>query len=84
MIKNEKQYKITQKKLNGIIQKIEALQREETQSANNKELILISLSDVRVDMEKEVEDYRLLKANKAKILKYCIENKIFKFQNIQF
>src|SRR5882757_3652645 len=57
------------KKLNGSIQKIKALKRKKTNLANNKELILISLSDVRVDMEKEVEDYRLLKANKAKILK---------------
>jgi HTH-type transcriptional regulator/antitoxin HigA len=69
MIKNEKQYKITKKKLNGIIQKIEALQLEADQSGNKKELILISLTDVRTDMEAEVAEYEFLKSNKTNILK---------------
>ena len=69
MIKNEKQYKITKKKLNGIIQKIDALNSAGDQLSGNNQIILISLTDVRTDLEAEITEYELLRANKAKILK---------------
>ena len=67
MIKNEKQYKITKRKLNVIIQKIAKLNAENDQLKN--ELILIPLTDISTDMEKEIEEYDNLKKDKAKILK---------------
>jgi HTH-type transcriptional regulator / antitoxin HipB len=67
MIKNEKQYKITKKILNGIIQKITKLNAENDQLKN--ELILIPLTDMSLDLGREIEEYDNLKKDKAKILK---------------
>ena len=57
MIKNEKQYKITKKKLSGIIQEIEIMHREGDQLSLTNQLILASLTDVRTDMEIEITEY---------------------------
>lgn len=68
MLKNEKQYRITKKKVEALREKISAFKAEESLSAA-KQLILVSLIEMSTDMEKEMAEYELLKANKAKILK---------------
>ena len=68
MIKNEKQYKITQKKLGGISRRIAELQQDDPTAIAN-ELVLISLKDVEADLAKEIEDYELLRVTKIETLK---------------
>ena len=69
MIKNEKQYKITKKKLDGINQKITIMHAEGDQLSIKSQLILASLTDMSDDMNNEIAEYELLKKDKAKILK---------------
>ena len=69
MLKNEKQYKITKKKLDGINQNIEAMHVEGQQLSLKSQLILASLTDMSNDMNNEIAEYELLKKDKAKILK---------------
>src|SRR5882757_5129251 len=69
MLKNEKQYKITKKKLDGINQNIKAIHVEGEQLSLKSQLILASLTDMSNDMNNEIAEYELLKKDKAKILK---------------
>jgi DNA-binding Xre family transcriptional regulator len=63
MIKNEKQYKITTKKLNSINQKIAEMNSGGDQLSITNQLIMASLIDIKTDMENEIAAYDLLKLN---------------------
>ncbi|HEY4063238.1 MAG TPA: helix-turn-helix transcriptional regulator [Puia sp.] len=67
MIKNEKQYRVTKRKLNILHQKITDFRNEEDLSIT-KQLLFASLLEVSNGMENEVAEYELLKTNKARIL----------------
>jgi DNA-binding Xre family transcriptional regulator len=69
MIKNEKQYKITKKKLAVLHQKIAEMNSEGDRLSLTRQLVLNSLLDMSGDMEIEIAEYDLLKKNKTKILK---------------
>ena len=69
MIKNEKQYKITRKKLLGIYDEIKQIQGNREHLPAKERLILVSLLTLQEQMENEIAEYDLLKANKANILK---------------
>jgi len=68
MIKNEKQYKITKKKLLGIYDEIMKIHGTREHLPAKERLILISLVTLQEQMENEIAEYDLLKANKANIL----------------
>jgi HTH-type transcriptional regulator/antitoxin HigA len=69
MIKNEKQYKVTKKKLAILHQKIAEMKSEGDRLSLTRQLVLNSLLDMSTDMENEVAEYDLLKQNKKNILK---------------
>jgi HTH-type transcriptional regulator/antitoxin HigA len=69
MIKNEKQYKITKKKLAVLHQKIAEMNSEGDRLSLTRQLVLNSLLDMSGDMETAIAEYDLLKKNKTKILK---------------
>jgi len=69
MIKNEKQYKITKKKLAVLHQKITEMNSEGDRLSLTRQLVLNSLLDMSGDMETAIAEYDLLKKNKTKILK---------------
>jgi HTH-type transcriptional regulator/antitoxin HipB len=69
MLKNEKQYKITKKKLAVLQNKIAEIEREGDRLSLTRQLVLNSLLDMSSDMEKEIAEYDSLKKNKTKILK---------------
>lgn len=69
MLKNEKQYKITKKKLAILHQKIAEMKSEGDRLSLTRQLVLNSLLDMSTDMENEVAEYDLLKKNKKNILK---------------
>jgi hypothetical protein len=68
MIKNEKQYKITKKKLLGIYDDIKHIHDAHDPIPAQKRLILVSLMVMQEQMESEMAEYELIKANKARIL----------------
>jgi ribosome-binding protein aMBF1 (putative translation factor) len=69
MIKNEKQYNITKRKLLGIQEEISRIKGRHEQPTAKEQLILISMVSIQEDMENEIAEYDFLKTNKAKILK---------------
>jgi adenine-specific DNA methylase len=69
MIKNEKQYKITNKKLAILHEKIAEMKSEGDRLSLTRQLVLNSLLDMSTDMENEIAEYDLLKKNKTEILK---------------
>jgi hypothetical protein len=69
MIKNEKQYKITNKKLAILHEKIAEMKSEGDRLSLTRQLVLNSLLDMSTDMENEVAEYDFLKKNKKNILK---------------
>jgi len=69
MIKNEKQYKVTKKKLAILHQKIAEMKSEGDRLSLTRQLVLNSLLDMSTDMENEIAEYDLLKKKKTKILK---------------
>jgi len=69
MIKNEKQYKITKKKLEGLHQKMVKMKSEGEILSLTRQLVFNSLLDMSTDMENEIAEYHRLKENKTKILR---------------
>jgi hypothetical protein len=69
MIKNEKQYKITKKKLSTINEGIAEIYDGNKEHSAKKQLILLSLMEMKQQMELETTAYDLLKKDKANILK---------------
>jgi HTH-type transcriptional regulator/antitoxin HigA len=63
MIKNEKQYKITKKKLLGIEEKRTAIAARQPSPASKDQLILVSLTTMKDQLEEELAAYDLLKKN---------------------
>ncbi len=57
MIENEHQYKITQKKLQEIIESIDRVNKDITQHPLRNELILASLCNVTQEMEEDIALY---------------------------
>ena len=68
MIKNEKQYKISKKLLNEVIEKVNKVKTEKDYNIKRK-LVAESLEDFKEDIEKEIRDYEKLKTSKSTILK---------------
>jgi HTH-type transcriptional regulator / antitoxin HipB len=68
MIKNEKQYKITNKKLLGIREEIARIQGDQETPLAKKRLLLVSLQMMQEQMENEIAAYDLLKPDFAIIL----------------
>jgi DNA-binding Xre family transcriptional regulator len=62
MIKNEKQYKITKKKLLGIYQEIDRVKGGRESLPAKDRLILVSLQGMQRQMEDEIKVYDLLKS----------------------
>jgi hypothetical protein len=69
MIKNEKQYKITKKHLSGINDDIKLIHDSYDPMPAQKRLLLLSLADMKEQMQSEIREYELLKASKSNILK---------------
>ena len=69
MIKNEKQYNITKKKLLGLDQHITEIQGRDEHISVKDRLILVSLNMMRNQMEEEMGAYELLKKKKSHHLK---------------
>ena len=69
MIKNEKQYKITSKKLLLTVEEIARLSNEPEPLPLKNQLMLASLINLKKDMEAEVAAYDLLKKKAIQILK---------------
>lgn len=68
MIKNEKQYKITKKKLQGIYEDIARIKDGRELLPAKDRLILVSLMMMQEQMEAEIEAYDLLKAKPPLLL----------------
>ena len=68
MIKNEKQYKITKKKLQGIYEDIDRIKDSREPIPAKDRLILVSLMMMEEQMEAEIEAYDLLKAREPTLL----------------
>lgn len=63
MIKNEKQYKITKKKLLGLEEKRAVIAARQPSPASKDQLILVSLATMKDQLEEELAAYDLLKKN---------------------
>jgi len=68
MIKNEKQYKITRKKLLSLEEEITRLKAGREHLPAKDELLLVSMAMMRDQMEKEVATYDLVKTINAGVL----------------
>jgi predicted XRE-type DNA-binding protein len=68
MIKNEKQYKISKKKLSGILTEIEKVKKATGQHLLRNKLMLASLDNVKQELEEEIAAYEKLKTTSIKIL----------------
>jgi len=68
MIKNEKQYKITLKKLFGLLEDIDQLQSRSGQLLAKERLLLVSLQTMREQLKNEVNAYVQLKTNASLLL----------------
>ncbi|MEP6465721.1 MAG: helix-turn-helix domain-containing protein [Parafilimonas sp.] len=68
MIKNEKQYSVSKKTLNDVIEKINKTKAESNQNIKHK-IFLDSIQDFKEDIEKEISEYEQLKSSKPTILK---------------
>jgi len=69
MIKNEKQYKISKKKLKELTGQIARVSNDTGQLALRNQLLLASLNNTRQTLEEEVAEYDSLKKNKKAALK---------------
>lgn len=69
MIKNEKQYKISRKRLADVIAKIDKVTADAEENNLKKELIVASLEDFKGDLEKEITAYDSLKIGTSTKLK---------------
>ena len=69
MIKNEKQYKITKKKLQVIYEEIDRIKAGREHLPAKDELILVSHIDFQKQLENEIDAYDLLKELNTPILK---------------
>jgi hypothetical protein len=68
MIKNEKQYKISKKKLSEVLEKIHKIKSTKEESLK-QQLVLASIEDFRDQLEKEIKEYETLKSGRSKILR---------------
>ena len=69
MIRNEKQYKISRKRLADITAKLERLLPGEGEKELQNEMMRASLKNFKEDIEKEIEEYDALKNGKQPRLK---------------
>ena len=69
MIKNEKQYKISKKKLKELSYQIEQVSSDTDQPARRNQLLVASLTNTVQELEEEVAAYDSLKKNKKGTLK---------------
>jgi DNA-binding Xre family transcriptional regulator len=79
MIKNEKQYKITRKKLLGFQEEIARIQGGQESLPAKKQLILISLIMMQEQLENEIAAYDLLKTQPSAVL---VERSIDELPNL--
>lgn len=68
MINNEKQYKISKKKLNEIVTEIEKVKKASEQNPLRNKLILASLLNVKEELEDEISEYESLKNSNQETL----------------
>jgi HTH-type transcriptional regulator/antitoxin HigA len=68
MIKNEKQYRVSKKTLNGVIDKINKTRAEPNQNIKHK-IFLDAIQGFKEDIENEIRDYENLKKSKSAVLK---------------
>jgi HTH-type transcriptional regulator/antitoxin HigA len=68
MINNEKQYKISKKKLNDTITEIEKVRKASEQHPLRNKLLLASLLNVKDELEAEISEYEALKNSSREIL----------------
>jgi ribosome-binding protein aMBF1 (putative translation factor) len=69
MIKNEKQYKISKRKLRELNLQTEQMGTDTTQHPLRNQLILASLKNAKNQLEDEIGRYESLKQNKEAVLK---------------
>jgi len=69
MIKNEKQYKISKKKLSEVLEKINKIKSNNKEESLKQQLVLASIEDFKDQLEKEIKEYETLKSGRSKILK---------------
>jgi HTH-type transcriptional regulator/antitoxin HigA len=63
MIKNEKQYKISKKKLKEIVLKIIEIKKDSSNDRLRNDLILATYTNLKKDIEKEISKYEKIKSN---------------------
>lgn len=68
MINNEKQYKISKKKLSEIVTEIEKVKKASEQNPLRNKLILASLLNVKEELEDEISEYESLKNSNPETL----------------
>jgi HTH-type transcriptional regulator/antitoxin HipB len=68
MIKNEKQYIVTKKKLSGIYEGIDRIEALKKPISATKKLILVSLKVMKEQMENEIHAFDLLKTSDSPLL----------------
>ncbi|MEP7318462.1 MAG: hypothetical protein ABI921_06965 [Panacibacter sp.] len=69
MIKNEKQYKISRKRLNDIVEKIDDLKNKAKDNTLKSQMMQASLENFKKDIEAEINEYETLKNGKSATLK---------------
>lgn len=69
MIKNEKQYKVSRKKLNDTLAEIEKVKSATGQNALRNKLLLASLQHVKQELQIEISAYEALKNTSISFLK---------------
>jgi HTH-type transcriptional regulator/antitoxin HigA len=69
MIRNEKQYKISKKKLTEIIENIEQVSSDTGENPLRNKLMLASLQNMKQEIEQDILFYETLKKDKKGILK---------------
>ena len=69
MIKNEKQYKISRKRLNDIVGKIDDLKNRVKDNPLKSQMMQASLEIFKKDIEAEINEYETLKNGKSTTLK---------------
>jgi ribosome-binding protein aMBF1 (putative translation factor) len=76
MIKNEKQYKISKKKLNELNMQVDKINQDKEKNPLRNQLIIASLNSSKEEIENDLLLYESLKRNKQGLLKERLLNEL--------
>lgn len=69
MIKNEKQYKISKRKVRELHDQIDKIEKDTEENPLRNQLFLITLTTSKNEIEKDIKEYESLRKNKEGVLK---------------